>query len=93
MTFRAFPRFVLKNLDLSKTVPRRFRESLDILSEGLMIVGVDGRILLANQALADITGNDPRQDDWHLGVPTGLRQRPMKPRAFRGIGHWRRKGH
>ncbi len=52
ISFRLFLRFVLKNLDPSKAVPRRVREALDILNEGLMIVSTDGRILLANNALA-----------------------------------------
>ncbi len=52
MTFRFFLRMVLKNLDPSRAVPRRVREALDILTEGLMIVGLDGRILLANSAMA-----------------------------------------
>ncbi|MEZ6061186.1 MAG: ATP-binding protein [Planctomycetaceae bacterium] len=56
--FRTFLRFVLKNLDPSRAVPRRVREALDILAEGLMIVGVDDRILLANKALASVTGQD-----------------------------------
>jgi signal transduction histidine kinase len=52
ITFRIFLRMVLKNLDPSRAVPRRVREALDILTEGLMIVGLDGRILLANNAMA-----------------------------------------
>ena len=52
MTFRIFLRMVLKNLDPSRAVPRRVREALDILTEGLMILGLDGRILLANNAMA-----------------------------------------
>lgn len=52
LSFRLFLKFVLKNLDPSKAVPRRVREALDILNEGLMIVSVDDRILLANNALA-----------------------------------------
>jgi PAS domain S-box-containing protein len=51
-SFRLFLKFVLKNLDPSRAVPRRVREALDILNEGLMIVSLDGRILLANNALA-----------------------------------------
>ena len=51
-SFRLFLRFVLKNLDPSRAVPRRVREALDILNEGLMIVSLDDRILLANNALA-----------------------------------------
>lgn len=59
--FRTFLRVVLKNLDPSKAVPRRVQEALDILAEGLMIVGVDGRVLLANNALATMTGNTPER--------------------------------
>ena len=51
-SFRLFLRFVLKNLDPSRAVPRRVREALDILNEGLMIVSLDDRILLANNALS-----------------------------------------
>ncbi|MFN9720170.1 MAG: ATP-binding protein [Planctomycetota bacterium] len=50
--FRVFLKLVLKNLDPSKAVPRRVREALDILNEGLMIVSTDERILLANSSLA-----------------------------------------
>jgi len=51
-SFRLFLKFVLKSLDPSRAVPRRVLEALDILNEGLMIVSVDDRILLANNALA-----------------------------------------
>ena len=56
--FRIFLRIVLKNLDPSRAVPRRVREALDILSEGLMIVGLDDRILLANNAMAKTVEKD-----------------------------------
>lgn len=56
--FYTFLCFVLKNLDPSRAVPRRVREALDILAEGLMIIGNNGRVLLANQALAGMTGHD-----------------------------------
>ena len=57
-SFRLFLKFVLKNLDPSRAVPRRVREALDILNEGLMIVSLDGRILLANNALARTSKRD-----------------------------------
>lgn len=53
-SFRWFLTMVLKNLDPSQAVPRRVREALDILSEGLMIVGTNGRILLANDAMSEM---------------------------------------
>ena len=58
MTFRLFLRLVLKNLDPSRAVPRRVREALDILTEGLMIVDLDDRILLANNAMAKTVNGD-----------------------------------
>jgi signal transduction histidine kinase/CheY-like chemotaxis protein len=56
--FRIFLRMVLKNLDPSRAVPRRVREALDILTEGLMIVDLDDRILLANNAMATTVDKD-----------------------------------
>jgi PAS domain S-box-containing protein len=56
--FRIFLRMVLKNLDPSRAVPRRVREALDILTEGLMIVDLDDRILLANNAMARTVEKD-----------------------------------
>ena len=55
-SFRWFLTLVLKNLDPSQAIPKRVREALDILSEGLMIVGLNGRVLLANKATEVMTG-------------------------------------
>lgn len=57
-SFRWFLTMVLKNLDPSQAVPRRVREALDILSEGLMIVGTNGRILLVNDAMSQMHPTD-----------------------------------
>ncbi|HIE97926.1 MAG: histidine kinase dimerization/phospho-acceptor domain-containing protein [Fuerstiella sp.] len=57
--FRTFLKLVLKHLDPSQVVPRRVREALDILVDGLMIIGLDGRILLANAALSNVAGHAP----------------------------------
>lgn len=57
-SFRWFLTMVLKNIDPSQAVPRRVREALDILSEGLMIVGTNGRILLANDAMSEMHPTD-----------------------------------
>ena len=54
--FRFFLKMVLKNLDPSNAVPRRVREALDILTEGMMIVGLNDRVLLANKAMENMTG-------------------------------------
>lgn len=64
--FRFFLKMVLKNLDPSNAVPRRVREALDILSEGMMIVGLNDRILLANKAMEQMTDAG---DDELIGVP------------------------
>ncbi|MEZ6122628.1 MAG: ATP-binding protein [Planctomycetaceae bacterium] len=56
-SFRWFLTMVLKNLDPSQAVPRRVREALDILSEGLMIVGLNTRVLLNNMAMEVMTGS------------------------------------
>ncbi|MEQ9411472.1 MAG: ATP-binding protein [Fuerstiella sp.] len=57
-SFRWFLTMVLRNLDPNQAIPRRVREALDILSEGLMIVGLNERILLANKAAEVMTGFD-----------------------------------
>ena len=66
--FRFFLKMVLKNLDPSNAVPRRVREALDILSEGMMIVGLNDRILLANKAMEEMAEVG---DDELIGVPVG----------------------
>jgi PAS domain S-box-containing protein len=55
-SFGLFLKLTLKNLDPSRAVPRRVRDALDILTEGLVIVSVDDRILLANRAFGETSG-------------------------------------
>ncbi|MCA9035587.1 MAG: response regulator [Planctomycetaceae bacterium] len=82
--FRIYLKTVLKNLDPSRAVPRRVREALDILTEGLMIVGRDDRILLANSALAEAVGLSAealigrKAGELGLSVPEGSRQYPWQ---------------
>ena len=52
-------RMVLKYLDPSKAVPRRVRDALNNLAEGLLILDTNENILLANSAFASIIGADP----------------------------------
>lgn len=66
--FRWFLTMVLKNLDPGQAVPRRVREALDILSEGLMIVGLNNRVLLANRAMEVMTGHEENK---LVGVKAG----------------------
>ncbi len=51
-------RMVLKHLDPTKAVPRRVRDALDNLAEGLLILDTKENILLANQAFASVVGVD-----------------------------------
>ena len=75
-SFRWFLTMVLKNLDPTHAVPRRVREALDILSEGLMIVGVNSRVLLANKAMEVMTG---REENKLIGVQaSSLGFRPLE---------------
>ena len=49
---------MLPQLDPSKAVPSRVRSVLDTLSEGLLVLDVNGRIELANQVFTEVTGID-----------------------------------
>jgi PAS domain S-box-containing protein len=61
LAFSFILRSVLKHLDPSKAVPRRVREALDNLAEGLLILDTNDHILLANSALAAVVGVDPQK--------------------------------
>ena len=52
---------MLQYLDPSKTVPKRVREALDSLAEGLLVIDSKQRIVLANQAIAAWIGRDPEK--------------------------------
>jgi signal transduction histidine kinase/CheY-like chemotaxis protein/HPt (histidine-containing phosphotransfer) domain-containing protein len=54
--FRAYLTRMLRHLDPSTTIPNRVRTAFDTLAEGLMVVDPDGRLVLANRALAEVTG-------------------------------------
>ena len=56
LAFALILRAVLKHLDPSKAVPRRVREALDNLAEGLLILDTKNHILLANSAFASVVG-------------------------------------
>ena len=59
--FSLILRLVLKYLDPSKAVPRRVRDALNNLAEGLLILDTKENILLANSAFASIAGIDPER--------------------------------
>ena len=50
---------VLKHLDPGKAVPRRVRDALDNLAEGLVIVDTKQNILLSNTAFSNVVGCEP----------------------------------
>jgi PAS domain S-box-containing protein len=86
-TFRWFLTMVLKNLHPSHAVPRRVREALDILSEGLMIVGLNNRILLANRAMEIMTGHDENK---LVGVKAGDLKFNFIEAEESGLSPWER---
>lgn len=49
---------VLAQFHPSQAVPRRVRSALDTLSEGLLVLDRKGRIVLCNQALSQVLGED-----------------------------------
>jgi PAS domain S-box-containing protein len=61
LAFTVILRAVLKHLDPSKAVPRRVREALDNLAEGLVILDTSDQILLANSAFAAVIGVPPEK--------------------------------
>lgn len=52
---------MLNQLDPSRTVPTRVRAALDSLTEGLLVLDVRGRIVLANQSFAKVVGVSPEK--------------------------------
>jgi diguanylate cyclase (GGDEF)-like protein/PAS domain S-box-containing protein len=53
-----FMRRVLEHLDPTKAIPDRVRKALDTLAEGVMVLDMKGRIVLANRAFRDLSGDD-----------------------------------
>ncbi|TAK87857.1 MAG: PAS domain-containing sensor histidine kinase [Aquabacterium sp.] len=50
---------MLRHLDPSQAIPGRVRSALDTLTEGLLVLDERGYVVLANQSLARIVGQDP----------------------------------
>lgn len=48
----------LANLDITRSVPSRVQNAFDSLSDGIAVIDQKDTILLINQSLADILGND-----------------------------------
>ena len=61
-SFAAFVLYLsrmLRHLDPSQAIPGRVRSALDTLTEGLLVLDEKGYVVLANQSLARIVGQDP----------------------------------
>ncbi|MBM4091435.1 MAG: diguanylate cyclase, partial [Planctomycetes bacterium] len=56
VAFYFYLRVVLRQLNPSKVVPRRVREALDTLAEGLLVLDRNERIVLANRAFVEASG-------------------------------------
>jgi PAS domain S-box-containing protein len=54
-------RKMLRHLDPSSAIPPRVRAAFDTLAEGVVVLDASQRIVLANQALAEIVGRSPEQ--------------------------------
>lgn len=50
---------MLEHLNPSRAIPTRVRSALDTMAEGLLVIDLKGRIVLANQAFSAITGRLP----------------------------------
>ena len=59
LVFWAYLRKMLQHLDPSKVVPGRVRSALDTLTEGLLVLDVNDRVMLANSAFASLVGKVP----------------------------------
>ncbi len=56
VSFSIYLRKVLQHLNPSQVIPPRVREALDALAEGLLVMDIDQRIVLANHAFAQHVG-------------------------------------
>ncbi len=54
--FYFYLRRMLRHLDPSRSIPGRVRTAFDTLAEGLLVLDPKGRIVLANQAFAEVIG-------------------------------------
>jgi diguanylate cyclase (GGDEF)-like protein/PAS domain S-box-containing protein/putative nucleotidyltransferase with HDIG domain len=59
LIFICYLRRVLYDLDPSRVMPQRVRSALDALTEGLLVLDNEGRIVMANHAFAAALGRTP----------------------------------
>ena len=53
-----YMRRVLEHLDPTKAIPDRVRKALDTLTEGVIVLDTNGRVVLANEAFRELHGED-----------------------------------
>ena len=76
---------MLRHLDPSQAIPARVRSALDTIVEGLLIVDLKGRIMLANQAFANVVNERPDEligrhvSDFAWSLNDGA---PLDPKAY-----------
>lgn len=76
---------MLRHLDPSQAIPARVRSALDTIVDGLLIIDLKGRIMLANQAFANVVNERPdaligRQvSDFAWSLNDGS---PLDPKAY-----------
>jgi PAS domain S-box-containing protein len=79
ISFMAYLKRTLRQLDPSKVVPPHVRAALDTLAEGLLIMDQSGHIAMANRAFATVVGRDAdklmgtraEKLPWEKDVPDG----------------------
>lgn len=55
-----YMRRVLQHLDPTKAIPDRVRKALDTLTEGVIVLDTNGRIVLANEAFRELNGPEDK---------------------------------
>jgi PAS domain S-box-containing protein len=66
VSFYVYLSRVLRHLDPSQAIPSRVRSALDSLTEGLLVIDQQQRIVLANEALTQLLG---RGNEQLMGMP------------------------
>lgn len=59
--FSLFFSKVLKELNPAKVIPGRVRNALDTLTEGLLVIDAEGKVVLANESFSQMVDREPDQ--------------------------------
>ncbi|BDT69844.1 hypothetical protein os1_40360 [Comamonadaceae bacterium OS-1] len=98
VAFALYLRRVLRHLDPNAAVPERVRNAFDTLTEGVLVLDLSGRIMLANQAFCELcnenaqalTGVDANKLTWMLAAlpsdtPPPWRQAVQQKKTVLGV--------